>query len=362
MAATPALENTLDAAFCAALCTRLSTVPDLQLPSSLCRQQPELGPEAIQTFLQALLQRDPAVFLERYSSLFSSSDLDGFEPLRGNYEVNYWLHLAEQQRQHGAGSQQEDQEQQQQQQRAAANVSGRNKAASKTAANRRLAFMYKLEQQGEYFSDSSMRAREPLVWHEYIGQYEGQPPPAAGAQPGGGLGLAGSLLSAHDEVLVRARLQQQLQEAEGQMSEQEESDDEGEQQADAADRQEAAKGEGSIPQQRLQQHQQQKQQRDAVPGVGDELMQDAGGGAGSSSAATPPQQQQQQQQQQQGDMSAGAMRRRRQEFLEEMQSRFLLGLDGEHQEYADIDGDAGLDEAWAAQQAQDAEDAYFDAD
>jgi hypothetical protein len=45
-----------------------------------------------------------------------------------------------------------------------------------------------------------------------------------------------------------------------------------------------------------------------------------------------------------------------------LQSRFLLGLDGEHQEYADIDGDASLDEAWAAQQAQDAEDAYFDAD
>jgi hypothetical protein len=45
-----------------------------------------------------------------------------------------------------------------------------------------------------------------------------------------------------------------------------------------------------------------------------------------------------------------------------LQSRFLLGLDGEHQEYADIDADVTLDEAWAAQQAQDAEDAYFDAD
>jgi hypothetical protein len=30
--------------------------------------------------------------------------------------------------------------------------------------------MYKLEQQGEYFTESSMRAREPLVWHEYIGE------------------------------------------------------------------------------------------------------------------------------------------------------------------------------------------------
>jgi hypothetical protein len=110
-----------------------------------------------------------AVFLERYSSLLSSSDLQGFHPLRSNYEVNYWLSLAEQQQQqqHGAASRLD---QQQQQQGVAADSSGRNKAASKTAANRRLAFMYQLEQQGEYFSESSMRAREPLVWHEYIGE------------------------------------------------------------------------------------------------------------------------------------------------------------------------------------------------
>jgi hypothetical protein len=58
--AAPSLDTALDASFCAALCTRLSTVPDLQLPSSLCREQPDPGPDAIQTFLQALLQRDPA--------------------------------------------------------------------------------------------------------------------------------------------------------------------------------------------------------------------------------------------------------------------------------------------------------------
>jgi hypothetical protein len=45
-----------------------------------------------------------------------------------------------------------------------------------------------------------------------------------------------------------------------------------------------------------------------------------------------------------------------------MQHRFLDGLDGEHQDYTEIDGDVGLDEDWAQQQAQDAEDAYFDAD
>jgi ATP/maltotriose-dependent transcriptional regulator MalT len=107
-----------------------------------------------------------AVFLERYSSLLSSSELAGFQALRSNYEVNYWLNQAEQQQQqqHATSSHQD-----RGQQHHHVNGSGRNKAASKTAANRRLAFMYQLEQQGEYFSESAMRAREPLVWHEYIG-------------------------------------------------------------------------------------------------------------------------------------------------------------------------------------------------
>jgi hypothetical protein len=56
------------------------------------------------------------------------------------------------------------------------------------------------------------------------------------------------------------------------------------------------------------------------------------------------------------------MARRRQEFLLEMQHRFLDGLDGEHQDYGAIDADTTLDDDWAKQQAQDAEDAYFDAE
>jgi hypothetical protein len=123
-----------------------------------------------QQWCQRLL---PAVFLERYSSLLSSSDLDSFQPLRSNYEVNYWLNQAEQQQQQQrrqSGSGPYPAPDPEQQQHAADCGSSRNKAASKTAANRRLAFMYKLEQQGEYFSESSMRAREPLVWHEYIGE------------------------------------------------------------------------------------------------------------------------------------------------------------------------------------------------
>jgi hypothetical protein len=61
-------------------------------------------------------------------------------------------------------------------------------------------------------------------------------------------------------------------------------------------------------------------------------------------------------------MGPDAMARRRHDFLQEMQHRFLDGLDGEHQDYAVIDADTSLDDYWAREQAQDAEDAYFDSD
>lgn len=46
-------------------------------------------------------------------------------------------------------------------------------------------------------------------------------------------------------------------------------------------------------------------------------------------------------------------------FLDMVQQRFLAGEDP-GVDYASIDQDAELDDYWAALQAQDAEDAYFD--
>jgi hypothetical protein len=113
---------------------------------------------------------------QRYGLLLSADELSSFEPLRDNYEVDYYLkqaaaaHQAQQQQQ-GARTQQQNgqkaQSQQQEQQRQAAG--GRSKHLPSTVKNRRLAFMRRLEQQGEYFSEHAMREREPLVWQECIG-------------------------------------------------------------------------------------------------------------------------------------------------------------------------------------------------
>lgn len=70
-------------------------------------------------------------------------------------QVNHWLVALERQRR-------------------AATASGRGGPARLTAAakNRRLAFMQRLHDGGEYFSEDSMRQRAPLLYHEYVGQFE----------------------------------------------------------------------------------------------------------------------------------------------------------------------------------------------
>ncbi|KAF8063854.1 hypothetical protein HT031_003711 [Scenedesmus sp. PABB004] len=338
--------------FAEPLVDRLAGAPaeQLHLPAAMARGAggpPE--PADVRAHLAALLARDPAVFLERYGPQLTAEELDGFSGLQAaSYEgarpqraprgaaatfarrarrpparaprraaprraaaVEYWVKAARAATQPGPPPA----------------PATSNKKVSKTVANRRLAYMQRLVDGGEFFSEDAMRSREPLIWHELIGQFEGMPPPSGPPTPGEG--FAGSLLRAHDEALLRVRLQQQLDEEECQASEHEASDSGDEQQ--------------------------QEQQQ---PG-GDTAMQEAGGGqraarrqargAAAAPAEPPP-----------PDMSAAAMRARRQELLEEMQSRFLLGLESAHVAYGDIDGDAALDDAWAAVQDQDAADAWFD--
>lgn len=187
-------------------------------------------------------------------------------------------------------------------------------------------------------------------------------------------GFAGSLLASFDEAMLRARLQEQLEQEEAAMSEHE-SDDSGD----------------DLPQASLQQQQRQQQQDEDGEEEGGNVQQQRQQqqGGPSPSAVLPPKsistpaaasagrteaakagaqvaraaaQQQQQQRLGRVDMGPDAMARRRHDFLLEMQHRFLDGLDGEHQDYAAIDADSTLDDDWAKEQAQDAEDAYFDAE
>ncbi|NXK15006.1 CCD97 protein, partial [Herpetotheres cachinnans] len=80
--------------------------------------------------------------------------------------------------------------------------------------NRRYAALRQLIQGGEYFSEEEMRAREPLLYQHYIGQYRGSEalpgdPPAAPPHllgtPPGPQSLAGLLLRSVEEAAVQQR-------------------------------------------------------------------------------------------------------------------------------------------------------------
>ncbi|KAM6038243.1 coiled-coil domain-containing protein 97 [Chlamydotis macqueenii] len=85
--------------------------------------------------------------------------------------------------------------------------------------NRRYAALRQLLQAGEYFSEEEMRAREPLLYHHYIGQYRGAADPLpgdpsaaspflGGPQPGPP-SLTGLLLRSVEEAAVQQRLRRQ---------------------------------------------------------------------------------------------------------------------------------------------------------
>lgn len=92
--------------------------------------------------------------------------------------------------------------------------------------------MNKLLADGTYFSDAAMRQRQPVLYHQLVGQYQ----PAS--RPGSGCTLSESLLHQHDELEAQQRLQtaQQkesrayspadvMEEAEEEEEEEEEEDD-----------------------------------------------------------------------------------------------------------------------------------------
>lgn len=159
---------------------RLAGDLSLRLPATLQRDLKEpVTPEKRKEYVTALLERDPGVFLERYASKLSEQERAQFEPLRDDYEVDFYLKLAEDE--------------------AASAAAG----MSATAKNRRLAQLNRLIDEGKYFSEDAMRGRAPLLHQQYIGQYA--PAAASSTAPT----LSGTLLRQHDEEQHRNKLQQQ---------------------------------------------------------------------------------------------------------------------------------------------------------
>ena len=155
---------------------------DLKLPTSVTastRDDTEQGrSDRKSLYLSSLLQKDPAIFLERHGALLSEVERQElFRPCSDDYEVQYHLeHLSPQ-------------------------------GTAVRVKNRRLAQMNRMlkEQQtpGSYFSETSMRRRAPLLYQQYTENKQHGTPAAASNK------LSEILLAQHDELATRQRLAEQ---------------------------------------------------------------------------------------------------------------------------------------------------------
>eukprot|EP00899_Mesostigma_viride_P027964 jgi/Mesvir1/8352/Mv12612-RA.1 len=150
-----------------ACCKRLAGLDNLYVPASMA-QSNNVTFAAKTDYLENLLERDPAVFLERNGRLMLQSELDVFQQYAsGDYEVSW--HLA---RLSAAPS--------------SAVVKNRRLAMmnSRTVVRRglcsfRQGFMVVCGAagRGSYFSEESMRERNPLLFQEAVGKVIEERPP-----------------------------------------------------------------------------------------------------------------------------------------------------------------------------------------
>ena len=166
----------------ATLCERLSK-EDLKLPFSVTSSTADDTEEGRHNkrslYLKELLQRDPAIFLERHGHLLGEAEKKNlFDPLADSYEVRHHLERLN-----------------------SSNTATRTK-------NRRLAHMNRLLKdqalQGSYFSEASMRKRAPLLYQQYTNNQRPEGMAAAASSK-----LSDMLLFQHDELQMRQRLSEQ---------------------------------------------------------------------------------------------------------------------------------------------------------
>lgn len=99
---------------------------------------------------------------ERYGTLLKSEELQEFDVMKEDYEINWHInHLRS----------------------LMSPTAEELRSRSTMIKNRRRAYMDKLMGEGNYFSEDSMREREPYLHHEYLGKFQ-DPSGRSMARPG----------------------------------------------------------------------------------------------------------------------------------------------------------------------------------
>ncbi|KAL9242747.1 hypothetical protein vseg_016716 [Gypsophila vaccaria] len=312
---------------------RLSSIDDLYFPRALLPRAST--PSLRKPLLLDLLSRDVAVFLERYGTQLTSQELEEFDVLKDDYEINWHIkHL----------------------QSLLSPTSEQRRLQSLTVKNRRRAYMDKLVSEGNYFSEDAMREREPYLHHEYVGKFQ-DPYGRSMARPGER--WSDTLMRrAEEAILIRKiRSEQQrlgvhesewvgndiasnLEEEEGEEEMEEEEEDEEEEDEDDDDSEGEDSDTDNANANRMSNSSQVEPvnaQREATDGVPSTST-----GQVERPALTPTEMQEQLDQ-----------------FTYIMQQKFLSGQDKEHFNYSKIDEDQTLDDHWIKEANHDAEEKYF---
>lgn len=303
---------------------RLSGLDNLYFP----RAQQSSASTASQrkSLLLDLLTRDVPLFLERYGSQLTSDDLNEFEALKNDYETNWHLnHLRS-----VISPTQED-----------------LKSRSVKIKNRRRAYLDKLVNDGQYFSEDAMRERDPYLHHEYVGKFQ-DPSGRSMARPGER--WSETLMRRSEEAMLVKKIRdeqqrrgvaqsdwvgfdnQELEKVEEEEEEEEESEEEEEEEDEE---QEQYEGERGISANRQEVHINNLDASNDTP----------------SETRRPAVME---------TLSTEEMQERMDQFAYIMQQKFLLGEDS--LDYSKIDGDETLDDHWMKEENYDAEEKYFDDD
>ncbi|GFP96493.1 hypothetical protein PHJA_001793400 [Phtheirospermum japonicum] len=283
---------------------RLSRIDDLYFP---LKEQPSAAadPSHRKSLLLHLLSTDAAVFLERYGSKLSLEELNQFDVLNDDYEINWHLnHL-----------------------RSVINPTEEVKKSTSTKIkNRRLAYMDKLTLDGHYFSEDAMREREPYLHHLYVGKFQD---PSGRSMMRPGERWSETLMRRTEEAILVQKIR-------------------GEQQRWGEAQSDWVGNEREEQEQELEEME--EDESDTEVTVEKDAMEE---NQNVQSRAEEPEAEAE-------SLSSEEMQDRMNLLTYIMQQKFLTGEDHQHLDYSKIDGNETLDDHWMKEANQDAEEKYFD--
>ncbi|KAJ8656409.1 hypothetical protein O0I10_007977 [Lichtheimia ornata] len=115
---------------------------------SLQADEPEPSNEEKIATMARVAEGDPGLFLSRWGQYLPRAILEYFQPLRDlDYEVDFYLQQL---------------------------MDEPSKPQQRIVSNRRYEYLKRHLRESSYFSDDSMQQREPVLYEQYVGQYQSE--------------------------------------------------------------------------------------------------------------------------------------------------------------------------------------------